>query len=298
MEINEFAQKVRRAVEKELGGAYRAEVKEVQKNNGVLLHGLLILPPERNVVPTIYLETFYAAYEDGVTFRDVLDRILDIFREETPGENIDMNFFTSFEKVRDRICYRLIGRRGNEELLRDVPYVEFLDLAVCFYYAYSGRMLGEGTILIHNSHMKNWNVRIKDLMNLAQENTPRLYPGRLTPMREVLEEMLGIHEEFSADQDLDIPLTVLTNDRRTHGAACILYPGMLERIGERKKKSFYIIPSSIHEVLLLERTGAEAPEEMKKMICEVNRQHVAAEEVLSDNLYYYDLPTKTVRIIL
>lgn len=296
MEINEFAQKVRRAVEMELGGAYRAELKEVQKNNGVLLHGLLILPPERNVAPTIYLETFHAAYEDGVTFRDVLGRILEIFHEETPRGNIDMDFFKSFEMVRDRICYRLINRQNNEELLRDIPYVDFLDLAVCFYYAYSGSMLGEGTILIHNSHMEHWNVKIKDLMNLAKENTPRIFPGTLTPMREVLEEMMGIHEDFSPEQD--IPLTVLTNIRRTHGAACILYPGMLERIGERKKNSFYIIPSSIHEVLILEKTGAEEPGEMKKMIHEVNGQHVAAEEVLSDNLYYYDFPNKTVRIVL
>lgn len=298
MEINEFAQKVRRAVEKELGENYRTELKEVQKNNGVLLHGLLILPAESNVAPTIYLETFYAAYEDGVTFREVLDRILEIFREETPRENIDMNFFKTFEKVRDRICYRLIGRRGNEELLRRIPYVEFLDLAVCFYYAYSDRMLGEGTILIHNSHMECWNVRIKELMNLAQENTPRIFPGRITPMQEVLEEMMGIHEEFSAGQDRNIPLTVLTNARRLHGAACILYPGMLERIGKRMKNSFYIIPSSIHEVLILEKTGLEMPEEMKKMIHEVNGQHVAAEEVLSNNLYYYDFLTKTVKIIL
>lgn len=296
MEINEFAQKVQGAVARELGEAYRTELKEVRKNNGVLLHGLLIIPPERNVVPTIYLETFYAAYEDGVAFGDVLGRIIEIFREESPGANIDMNFFKSFELVKDRICYRLIGRHNNEELLRDIPYVDFLDLAVCFYYAYSGSMLGEGTILIHNSHMKHWNVKIKDLMNLAKENTPRLFPGRLTPMREVLEEMIGIHENLSPEQD--IPLTVLTNTRRTHGAACILYPGMLESIGEKKRSGFYIIPSSIHEVLVLEKTGAEATDEMKKMICEVNELHVAAEEVLSDNLYYYDSTTKTIRIIL
>lgn len=298
MELNEFAQKVRRAVEKELGGVCRADLKEVKKNNGVLLHGLSILSPESNVAPTIYLETFHAAYEDGVTFREVLDRILEIFREETPRESIDMSFFKSFEGVRDRICYRLINRHNNRELLQHIPYVEFLDLAVCFYYAYSGQMLGEGSILIHNSHVEHWNIGVKDLMNLAQENTPRLFPGGLTPMREILEEMLEIQEEAEFDPDADIPLKVLTNSRRLHGAACMLYPGMLERIGVLKKSSFYIIPSSVHEVLILEKTGAETPEEIKDMIREVNRQHVSAEEILSDNLYYYDFPSKIVKIIL
>jgi len=127
MEINEFAQKVLKAVEKELGGEYRAELKEVRKNNGVKLHGLLILQPGKNVVPTIYLDNFYAAYEDGVTFKEVLNRILEIFREESPREDIDMEFFKSFAQVRNRICYRLIGRHNNAELLRDIPYVDFLD---------------------------------------------------------------------------------------------------------------------------------------------------------------------------
>ncbi|MCM1058414.1 MAG: DUF5688 family protein [Firmicutes bacterium] len=297
MEINEFAQKVRSAVEKELGGAYRAELKDVKKNNGVQMQGLLILPPDSNVVPTIYLETFYAAYEDGVPFREVLDRILEVFREETPKERIDMNFFKSFEKVRDRICYRLINRQGNRELLDSIPYVEFLDLAVCFYYAYSDRMLGDGSIMIYNSHLEMWGIKVKDLMCLAGENTPRLFPARLTPMQEMLEEVLGTDEDFSG-QDADIPLLVLTNGRRLHGAACMLYPGILEKVGKLKKDSFYIIPSSVHEVLILEKTVMETPEEVKHMIREVNSQHVSAEEILSDNLYYYDLPTKTVKIIL
>lgn len=296
MEINEFAQKVRRAVERELGEKYRIELKKVQKNNGVMLHGLLILSAERNVVPTIYLETFHAAYEDGVTFGDVLDRILAIYREETPAGNIDMDFFGSFDRVRDRICYRLIRKQHNEELLRDIPYVDFLDLAICFYYAYSGRTLGEGTILIHDSHMEQWNVKVKDLMRHAAENTPRLFPGILMPMREVLEEMLEFHEECRTEEE--IPLNVLTNSKRSHGASCILYPGLLERIAERNGKNFYIIPSSIHEVLILEETGAEEPAEMQDMIREVNREHVAAEEVLSDNLYYYDFTSKSVKIIL
>lgn len=295
MEINEFAQKVLKAVKKELGGACQAELKEVRKNNGVRLHGLLILQPGKNVVPTIYLDSFYAAYEDGVTFREVLDRILEIFREESPREDIDMDFFKSFEKVRDRICYRLIGRHNNAELLRDIPYVDFLDLAICFYYAYSGGELGDGTILIHNSHLDRWNIKTADLMKLARENTPAIFPARITPMLEMLDEAAPSQNPVTEE---DVPLMVLTNGARLHGAACMLYPDMLDGIGRKKQDSFYIIPSSIHEVLILDRAGMGTPEEMKAMIREVNAQHVAAEEILSDNLYYYDLQAKTIKIIL
>lgn len=280
---------------KELGEEYRVELKEMRKNNGILLHGLLIFAREGNVIPTIYLESFHAAYEDGASFGDVLHRIFEIYQEEVPRSNINMEFFKIFSEVRDRICYRLIRRQGNEELLKDIPYVEFLDLAICFYYAYSSRVLGEGTILVHNSHMSLWGAKIQDLMKLAGENTPRLFPGKLSPLTAVMEEIMEVSGRY--DSEGELPLSVLTNGKRVHGAACILYPGMLEKIASKNKNSFYIIPSSIHEVILLEQTGEEKPSELKKMIYEVNRSHVAAEEVLSDNLYFYDYSMKTVRII-
>lgn len=295
MEINEFAQKICREVAKELGEEYRVELKEVRKNNGVMLHGLLISSCEGNVIPAIYLETFYAAYEDGVTFGEVLRRILEIYREETPRGNIDMEFFKSFSEVKDKICYRLIRRQDNEELLKEIPYVEFLDLAICFYYAYSSRILGEGTILIYNSHIELWGVKIQDLMRLAGENTPRLYPGRHSPMTEILEEIMETEDKVIPEGKL--PLSVLTNVQRIYGAACILYPGVLERIAAGNKRSLYIIPSSVHEVILLEESEKAVPAEIRKMIYEVNRAHVAPEEILSDNLYFYDYSEKKVKII-
>lgn len=295
MEINEFAEKMRDTIAGNLGEEYRVEIREVKKNNGVILHGLLIISNEENVIPTIYLETFHAAYEDGVPMGEIQNRILEIYREETPKGNISMDFFRFFERVKKRICYRLIRRQGNEELLNDIPYVEFLDLAVCFYYAYSGQILGEGTILIHNSHMEMWNVNIRDLMKLAVVNTPKLFPAKISPMTEILREVMEVEGKNDLEQEL--PLKVLTNTRRTYGAVCVLYPGLLEKIADKAGSNFYIIPSSIHEVILLEETGEENAADLKKMIHEVNSTHVSPEEVLSDNLYFYDNSVKTVKII-
>ena len=95
MEMHTFAQKVRDALGKELGEAYSVELKEVKKNNGVILQGLMIQGREGNVVPTIYLETFYAAYEDGIPFSEVLRRIYEIYSEEMPRGKVDMEFFKS-----------------------------------------------------------------------------------------------------------------------------------------------------------------------------------------------------------
>lgn len=301
MDMEVFAQKICAAVERELGSGFRTEVKEIRKNNGILLHGLLILSEGRNVVPTIYLENFLEAYESGLSFEGVVRRLLAIYRKDMPPDDMDMEFFRTFENVRDGICCRLIGRKGNEELLEEIPYVEFLDLAVCFYYAYQGERLGDGTILIYNSHMEMWNTCTMELLSLAKRNTRRLFPWECRGLGEILEEAAGSGDAVSAEDSVgtpfDIPMKVLTNSKRTDGAVCILYPGVLDRMAEEMGSDLFILPSSTHEVILLPDMGNEDCEALKRMIREVNSTQVAPEEVLSDTLYRYDRTEKRIVIV-
>ena len=304
MELNEFTQKVRKAIEKEFGEEYQVELKEVRKNNGVLLHGLLIESKDRNVIPTIYLESFWEAYEGGVTFSEIVSRLVEIYRKETCGKNINLDFFRDFGKVKDRICYRLVGRKTNEGLLSDVPHIDFLDLAICFFYAYKGPELGEGSILIHNSHMELWQTNTLELLELARINTPAVFPNRVYSMEEILKELYldenkdpvtGV-EEYKEFLD-SVPMKILSNEQKAQGAICMLYEGVLEKLAMDYGSSFYILPSSIHEVILLPDKGQESAENLKRMIHDVNRTQVAAEEVLSDSLYYFDFFKKKLKVI-
>lgn len=305
MEINEFAGQVRDAVEEKLGKEYRVEVRPVRKNNGIVLHGLLILTDSRNVAPTLYLEPFWEAYESGTPLAQIVAKLIKIYREDMPKVNVNMEFFRHFERVADRICYRLVRQEGNEQLLQDIPHIPFLDLAVCFFYAYSGDDLGEGAIVIHNSHVELWETNIRKLMELAGKNTPVLFPFDCRPMEQILREMImedTYPEEIPDAEEQESffeynPMWVLSNRQRIQGAACILYPNLLKQLAERQKSNLYILPSSIHEVILLPDKGMESPMKLKEMISEVNRTQVAPEEVLSDNLYYFDLAEGKVEII-
>ncbi len=299
MEMKDFASRVCDSVRAELGTGYRVEMKEVRKNNSVVLHGLMILAQGRNVAPTIYLEGFLEAYEAGMPYEAILRKILDAYRNNVPAEGVNMDFFRSFDKVRDRICYRLIGKRENEELLEEIPYIDFLDLAICFYYAYQDDDLGHGSILIYNSHMEMWDTCTAELFGLAKRNTPKLFPWRCCSLDEAIAEVMG-ESVGQADGEplLEIPLKALSNTIRVNGAACILYPGVLEELARQEGCGLYIIPSSIHEVLLLPATYTRmSANELKQMIMDVNSTQVAPEEVLSDTLYYYDAKQEQVRQI-
>lgn len=305
MEMREFAEKVRRAMSEVLGDGYEVRLQEVQKNNGVRLQGLLILTEKQNVSPTIYLKPFWEAYEGGVTLADLVSKILQIYREDTPGESIDMSFFKEFEKVKDRICYRLINARQNKALLERIPHIPFLDLAVCFYYAYESEVLGSGTILIYNTHVNMWQTGTAELMRLAQVNTPRLFPWECSSMDAVVRELLSqdaeqswwLSEEEKQQLMKELPMQILSNEQRIHGAACILYPGLLEELAQKTDANLYILPSSVHEVILLPDHKEEDPEQLRAMVREVNCTQLEPEEVLSDNLYYFDCLKKNVTII-
>ena len=299
MEMKEFARKMCSAVAGELGNEYTVELKEVKKNNGVVLQGLLIHTQEQNVIPTIYLDSFWEAYEAGVPFASVLQKLMQIYHEDTPKRKLNMDFFYSLEGVKDRICYRLIKRAGNEGLLKEIPHVNFLDLSICFFYAFQNKNQGEGSILIYNTHMEMWKTDVNQLYELARVNTPNLYPWECCNM----EAMLTEFDDVTSCEDLDemlhsVPMEILSNTKRVHGATCIIYPKVAETLAGRAGGSYYILPSSIHELILLKDTGKEEPLKLKDMILEVNETVVAPEEVLSNSLYYYDCKEKRLKRLL
>lgn len=307
MEIKEFVLKVQKAIKERVGEGYQVEVQEVRKNNNVILQGLMIHAQEQNVSPTIYLNSFWDAYEKGIPFVVIIERILRIYEEDTPKENVDMSFFKEFEKVKERICYRLISAEQNRELLEQIPHMEYLDLAICFYYAYKGEALGNGSILIHNSHVEMWGTTAEELFELSQCNTPRLFPEEWNAMETIIRELMAEQEDRGEEIFLDeseqeeffgqLPMQILSNENRVHGAACILYPGLLAEMAESRNCNLFIIPSSIHEVIVLPDTGNEDYLRLKEMIEEVNTTQVEPEEILSNSLYYYDRLTNQVKIM-
>lgn len=303
MGVKEFAAKIERAVSQRLGDACQVRIQEVCKNNGVLLQGLVILQENQNISPTIYLNSFWEAYEAGVPLAAVVEKILSIYQEDTPKENVDMSFFRIFEAVKDRICYKLISADRNRELLEKIPHLEYLDLAICFYYAYQGEALGNGSILIHNNHLEMWQTDTAQVWEIAHENTPRLFPWECCSLETVFRDMeeededkQGSDSEEEPLSDL-IPMRILSNENRVFGASCILYPGLLEKIAGEQKSNLYLLPSSIHEVILLPDNGEEDADYLRAMISEVNESQVEPEEVLSNQLYYFDRHINKVSVV-
>ena len=289
MKFQEFTKAVMERLQENLGDSYKVEIQQVRKNNDVLLFGLTIHSKETNIIPTIYLEAFYELYKNDMPMEKIITKIFNTYKESLPKENIDMNFFKDFEKVKDRIVYRLIHGERNRELLKDIPHIPFWDLAICFSYAFHSDELGDGMILIHNDHVESWNINHSRLMQLAEANTPKLFPATFYGINEVLKQM---HVDIDLSECVEEQLYVLTNRKKIYGASTILYPGVLQFVAEQLKSDFYILPSSIHEVLILRKERFQEMQQegkyLHKIIRDINYVELAAEEVLSDYPYFYD----------
>jgi hypothetical protein len=289
MDINKFLTEVEEKLKEKMNREIKIKTQKVRKNNNVIYYGLIIQKPEQNIAPTIYLNGFYDMYLRGMDMEDVVQCIMDTYKKGEVKESINMDFFCNFEEVKDRIAYRLINAERNKELLEQIPHILFMDLAICFYYAFYQEELGEGMILIHNSHMEMWGTNHKELMKLAEENTGRMLPPSFVSMKTLLREMF--------EESVDPGLYVLTNEKKCQGAAVLLYPHVLEEAAEKLGGSFYVLPSSIHEVILFKESGHENTKGLKEMIREANDTQVATEEILSDYPYYYDAERKKLTII-
>lgn len=242
-----------------------------------------------NVSPTIYLEECYEQFQEGKTLEQITEQILRLYREVRFKDSWAGDYIQSFEKIKHMIMYKLINRRKNEKILQDTPYIPFQDLAVVCYALLEMNRKGTATMLVKDEHLKMWDVTKEDVFTQAEENSRKLLPVEFSRMKDVIAEMLELDLEESDEEDF---MYVLSNESRSYGAACMLYEGVLEMIGKELGENYYVIPSSVHEVIIIPESRAPEKEEIEEMIAEINETQVEEEEVLSDRVYYYSVKEK------
>lgn len=283
MNYQEFVGSVTDFLRESLPGGTRFQMIPLEKNNGVIADGLSVRKEGRSVAPTIYLDAYYREYQGGRSLRGICEQILECCEDDAFGDSFDVNFFADYEKVRKTVLYKLVNYEKNRELLAEVPHIHYLDLALVFYCFLEHTPVGNATVLIRDSHIRLWKVGCADLYQAAKENMGRLCPPRICDMGRMLAELTGEEEPDHGE----VSMYVLTNARKVQGAACILSEGFLKECARRIGEAFYLLPSSIHEMIAVPVSLVEEPRELAAMVREMNQTQVRSTEVLSDNIYLY-----------
>lgn len=304
--INTFAEEVKREVEVRLGENYEVIIREVVKNNDTHLTGLIISSRSVNISPTIYLESYYARYEKGEDLGCLVDEILDTYEKTKVKENFDIDSVIKYERCRDRICIKLVNADKNSELLEKAPYrLVCEDLAVLYTVLVSDDGSEQAVVTIRNRIFDKWNITEEELYGIALENTERLFRGKIESLASVVMQIISdkmdtdIAREFydMCISDVDtIPIYVCSNVAKHHGASVILYDGVLKEFTDKVGCDCFILPSSIHETLLVPVSFDTDVRCLRDLVKEVNSAEVSPEEVLSDNVYRYYREEDVIRL--
>lgn len=283
MDFQTFVEHIVDILQDRMGDAYEIRVVKVTKNNDIELTGVAMTRQCDSIFPTIYLEGLYEEYREGETFDTLVDRIMSCHEEQAMALDLDMSFFQDYERVKERIYYKLVSFRENKRFLADAPSIRWHDLAVVFYYALEEEVAKRASITINRQHMLMWKQNAESLYRVAGQNTRRDMPELLVSMGELVREMTGMH--MRADEEL--PMYVLTNQEKRYGASALLYSEKIKSLADRFGCDLLILPSSIHEVLLLPDDHQQEYTFYRQMVNEVNRTQVEPEEVLSYSLYRF-----------
>lgn len=286
MEYQTFKEELCRILQKRTEGKKKVILQQVEKNNGVVLDAVVLQGEREQVLPTIYLEELYEIYEQGVALEQIAGHIL--CEEEKWKDEVEFSLeeFEDYTRARTSVFYKLVNYQMNERMLKRVPYIRYLDLAVVFYYRVEQEHFPGGSVLIHNNNLVTWGITKSQLMKDAAFNTSRKLPYRFMGMETLIAELSGETEmENLQKEEL---MYVLTNEEKFYGAAVLLYPHVLSHIGTLLKRNFFVLPSSVHECILVPDQGHYTRFELMKMVREVNQNQVEEEEILSYQVYYYD----------
>ncbi|MCR5556817.1 MAG: DUF5688 family protein [Butyrivibrio sp.] len=292
LRIQDFGVLLADGAKDSLGDGYSVEYKEVIKNNGVVYHAIVIKKEEENVAPTIYIDELYREYLKGKKVKTLTDEIVKFYFSGNLSRNVNIDFFTDFSKACAHLCFKAINLEKNRQILSEVPYRQIEDLAMVPICCVNDRDLGSGNIMINRKHLELWEISEEELWENIYENAEKISPVKVVGISEYLSKQTGIpFEEYLSN------VYVVSNSEMRNGASAAFFPGVLKKIADKIEADLIVIPSSVHETIVMPSyMGDKAEFTIAQMIREVNESVVTDEEILGDNAYFYDRAENKLKI--
>ena len=302
MGFEKFTEHVLEVIHAKVGGAFQIKKQMVTKNNNVKLTGIMVVKGEADIGPCVYLDAFYRDYEtDGMRLEEIVDEVYRLI-VKNDGETLDFDIagLKKWETVWGNVYAKLINAEQNKELLGRIPHRNFMDLAVVYYaVARDHAQKDIGTILIYNGHMEMWGQEEENLYRTAMMNMRADGEVEFAAVETIIKHMEPdiTFPSVSGNVPRDTRMYILTNRRKCFGAAEILDKKILWMIADKIGDGFLVLPSSVHETVVLPPRDESEYERLADMVRVVNNTQVDVEERLSYHVYAYSRDEETLQIV-
>lgn len=291
---DEIAAAIKEAAERELGG--EVKIGRTPKNS-IMMDSLNYLPEGASVGAVVYQKNLYEQYLAGEDISGIAAEHIQIFKEKAKEwEKIEM---MANEKIKlENVYPALVPRQGNEEYLEKIPYIPFEDLAITFRISVDEI---EGTMLVNNQMLERLAVSVEELKEAALHGAVFTENISLMDVIECMHSIMSDDYEPSEDishvKDSDSPMIVISNKNKIYGAGSILSSDVMEKVSQALEGDVYILPSSVHECIAVPAQDRSRENELRDIVREINKAQVLPEEVLSNQVYFYDSRERTLSMI-
>lgn len=282
-------------------------IQQVVKNNDMVLDGLMIFSHGSHVSPAIYLNPLYEQYKEGKDLDEIVSNIADTYIENIElvvnrKFQAQLEDLENYEIVKDYIFPKLVNLEKNSVRLQNVPYTQMEDLAVTYNIRVLGDSHSMSSLMITNFLMEKYGVTLEELHALAMENLEQFSPVVCVSLMDTAEEVIadglsereGLSDEEAREHageiisDGGMEMYYLSNEFKINGAVCIINEKVQQMVADQVGGDYYVLPSSVHEVIIVPKRMNISPRELTDMVNAVNAKCVSEDEYLSDKIYQYD----------
>ena len=244
---------------------------------------------DQTTVPAINLEEMLEAYEHDVPLDAIGARMAQIVQSESPV--YDTSIFSSYDSIKKNLFIRVCGMDDNRIMLGRVPYKKVENLAITYHIMVDVGQEGMSSATVTKDMLESFNITPEQLHEDALKNSQDILPARVESMVNIISGLTDVDMD-SMGMLTPPPMIVVTNQIGINGAAALFYPGVMDQVGERLHGSFYVLPSSIHEVIAVPTSLGSNYRDLERMVHDINMNAVLPEDRLSDNVYRYDTKSK------
>ncbi len=288
MDFNEFQNQILQEAKDRMWGV-QVEIRPVEKLQGESYTGLSIQPNDSPMAATLNLDTVYSQMVDqGKSFQEVADDLISHAADiivDMP--KIDVNDITNYDQMKNTLVVQVIPTDRNAEMLADIPHKNIEDMSLVYRMQIDQNENGTSSVLITNAMLENYGVTVDQLHQDAMDAAVINNPATFRSMQEVLSDLMGMPAEMMLPMD-GPQMYVASVENSLNGAGVIAYPDFMNQVAEQVGGDFFVLPSSVHEVLVIPDDGSIDRHDLESMVREVNASEVLPKDQLSDNVYHYD----------
>ena len=290
MDFKEFVNKLEQDLKDamaDISPGATVDVRSVEKLQEGSYTGITISPTGGNVGMNLNANQLFDQMQDGQSYEGVLAVAVSTAERglhDMPA--VDVSELMNYEAAKKYLCFDVVGSDRNADMLEKVPHTDKENISMVYRLQLDSTENGAATVLITNAMMEQFGVTKEQLHADAMENAQEIRPADFRTMAAVMAEMMGMPEEMMAD--MAPPMYVATNQDKVQGAAVMFYPDFMDQAAKELGGDIFILPSSVHEVLILPDDGNMNAQELKEMVTSINASEVSPEDRLTDSVYHYD----------